>query len=120
MLALNVATVARLCRLYAVRVRMRALPRTPNPNPNPNQVARLCRLYAADFARRGRGALLLTSSLVALAPLPHAALYGASRAFVRSLLILRPTAYGLRPTPYALLPTPYALCPMPYALCLKP
>ena len=53
-------------------------------------VARLCRLYAADFARRGRGALLLTSSLVALAPLPHATIYGASRAFVRSL------ALGLR------------------------
>ena len=53
-------------------------------------VARLCRLYAADFARHGRGALLLTSSLVSLAPLPHASLYGASRAFVRSL------ALGLR------------------------
>ena len=48
-------------------------------------VARLCRLYAADFARRG-----LTSSLVSLAPLPHATIYGASRAFVRSL------ALGLR------------------------
>ena len=79
-------------------------------------VARLCRLYAADFARRGRGALLLTSSLVALAPLPHAALYGASRAFVRSLLILRPTAYGLRPTSYILRPTPYILHPTSYIL----
>ena len=122
MLALNVATVARLCRLYAVRVRMRALPRTPNPSPNPNQVARLCRLYAADFARRGRGALLLTSSLVALAPLPHAALYGASRAFVRSLLpfALSPKPYALHPTPYALRPTPYALCPKPKAQRSKP
>ena len=33
------------------------------------------------------GALLLTSSLVGLAPLPHAAIYGASRAFVRSLAL---------------------------------
>jgi short-subunit dehydrogenase len=48
-------------------------------------VTRLCRLYASDFARQGRGAVLVTSSLVSLAPLPHAALYGASRAFVRSL-----------------------------------
>ena len=31
------------------------------------------------------GALLLTSSLVGLAPLLHATIYGASRAFVRSL-----------------------------------
>jgi short-subunit dehydrogenase len=53
----------------------------------PQHLARLC---GADFARRGHGALLLTGSLTALAPLPHAAMYGATRAFVRSL------ALGLR------------------------
>ena len=50
-------------------------------------VARLCQLYPADFVRRGRGALLLTSSLVGLAPLLHATIYGASRALVRSLAL---------------------------------
>ena len=47
--------------------------------------AELCRLYGADMAAAGRGALLLTSSLTAFAPLPGSALYGASRAFIHSL-----------------------------------
>ena len=45
----------------------------------------LCRLFGADFAKRGRGAILITSSLTALAPLPGAALYGATKAFGHSL-----------------------------------
>lgn len=52
---------------------------------NVNAVARMARLYGADLAAAGRGALLFTASLTALAPLPGAALYAASRAFVHSL-----------------------------------
>jgi len=48
-------------------------------------IAVLCRLYGADMAAAGRGQMLLTSSLTALAPLPGAGLYGATRAFVHSL-----------------------------------
>ena len=52
---------------------------------NMASVATLCRLYGADFANTKRGTLVLTSSLTSLAPLPFASLYGASRAFVHSL-----------------------------------
>ena len=52
---------------------------------NMASVATLCRLYGADLAAAGRGTLLITSSLTALAPLPFASLYGATRSFVHSL-----------------------------------
>lgn len=52
---------------------------------NMASVALLCRFYGANLAASGKGAILLTSSLTALAPLPRAALYGASRAFVHNL-----------------------------------
>ena len=62
-------------------------------------VAALCRLYGAEMPRGG--AILITSSLTALAPLPGAAMYGASRAFVHSLagalaLELSPQAITVR------------------------
>lgn len=52
---------------------------------NVASVASVTRLYGADLAAAGRGTLLLTSSLTALAPLPYASLYAATRAFVHSL-----------------------------------
>ena len=52
---------------------------------NMGSVALLCRLYGQDLAAARRGTLLVTSSLTALAPLPYATLYGATRAFVHSL-----------------------------------
>ena len=50
---------------------------------NAVSVAAMCRLFGADLT--AGGALLITSSLTALAPLPHTALYAATRAFVHSL-----------------------------------
>ena len=44
----------------------------------------LCRLYGADFAAKQDGRILITGSLTALAPLPGASLYGATKAFLRS------------------------------------
>ena len=52
---------------------------------NINQLSLACRLFGARFAAQGGGGLLLTSSLTAFAPLPQAAAYGASRAYVASL-----------------------------------
>jgi short-subunit dehydrogenase len=50
---------------------------------NMESVAVLSRLYGAQLP--SGGALVFTSSLTAIVPLPNAALYGASRAFVHSL-----------------------------------
>ena len=66
---------------------------------NMGSVAILSRLYGADLAAAGKGAILLTSSLTALAPLPRAAVYAASRAFVHSLadsLATELTPYNVR------------------------
>jgi short-subunit dehydrogenase len=53
-------------------------------------VTKLSRLYGADFAARGSGAIMLTSSLTAVAALPGASQYAATRGFVRQF------AAGLR------------------------
>jgi short-subunit dehydrogenase len=44
----------------------------------------LARLVTTDMARRGRGRVLLTSSLVAAMPGPYQAAYSASKSFVQS------------------------------------
>ena len=53
-------------------------------NVNVVSTCRLCQLFAADLERRGTGRLLVTGSITAATPLPGAAAYGASKAFVRS------------------------------------
>jgi uncharacterized protein len=47
--------------------------------------AEMAHVYGRMFARRGRGALLLVSTVVAFAPLPYAANYGAAKAYIASL-----------------------------------
>jgi len=51
---------------------------------NLGSTMKLCRLYASDFATRRHGRILITGSLVGMAPLPGALLYGASKSFLRS------------------------------------
>lgn len=46
--------------------------------------AQLCRLFAADMCRRGRGRILLVSSMTAWTPFPTMSLYGATKAFLRN------------------------------------
>jgi len=57
---------------------------------NMQSTAHLASLYGFDFAARGSGKIMLTSSLTALSGLPGASLYAATRGFVRQL------AAGLR------------------------
>lgn len=57
---------------------------------NCRAVAALCHVFAGRFARRGRGGLVLLSSLVAFQGVPRAANYAATKAYVQSL------AEGLR------------------------
>lgn len=45
--------------------------------------AKLCRLFAADMCRRGRGYILLMSSVTAWTPYPTMSLYGATKAFLK-------------------------------------
>ncbi len=44
----------------------------------------LCRLYGADMAARGRGYILLTSSITAWTPYPTISHYAASKAYLKS------------------------------------
>lgn len=46
---------------------------------NVGSVASLCRSFGADFEKAQRGSILVTGSLTALAPLPGAAVYGATK-----------------------------------------
>lgn len=45
---------------------------------------RLCRLYGAEMAERGRGYILLTSSITAWTPYPTISHYAASKAYLKS------------------------------------
>lgn len=47
-------------------------------------VTGLPRLFAADMVARGRGTIVNVASLAALTPVPHMAVYAASKAYVRS------------------------------------
>lgn len=47
--------------------------------------AEMAHVYGQMFARRRRGALILISTVVGLAPLPYAANYGAVKAYIASL-----------------------------------
>lgn len=46
---------------------------------------KLCRLFASDMARRGRGHILLMSSVTAWTPYPTISHYAASKAYLKSL-----------------------------------
>lgn len=66
---------------------------------------RLARHFLPDMVETGAGGILITSSVAALSPGPYEALYGASKAFVRSLALA--LAEELRDSPVtitALLP----------------
>lgn len=47
--------------------------------------AKLCRLFAADMRQRGRGYIVLMSSITAVMPYPTISHYAASKAFLRML-----------------------------------
>jgi uncharacterized protein len=47
--------------------------------------AEMAHVYGAKLVRRGRGALIFLSSAVALAPMPYAANYGATKAYIAAL-----------------------------------
>jgi hypothetical protein len=47
--------------------------------------AEMAHVYGRMFARRGRGALILVSSVVGFAPVPYSANYGAAKAYIASL-----------------------------------
>ena len=46
--------------------------------------AKLCRLFADDMRRRGRGYILLMSSMTAWTPFPTMSLYGATKTFLKN------------------------------------
>lgn len=51
---------------------------------NVMSVVHLAKLFAKDLVAQGRGRMLFTSSISGISPLPFEAVYGASKAFVRS------------------------------------
>jgi uncharacterized protein len=67
----------------------------------------LARLVTNDMARRGRGRVLLTSSLVAAMPTPYQAAYSGSKSFIQSFgLALRDELHDSGVTVTLLMPGP--------------